>query len=277
MRRPDAPEDMRLLSDCLARSVALGEVGLDAVRPRRDVTALMYFYWDGSVAESKWLAFEGAMLETWRKCGRLKTVVVSNARHRCLDGFADRFCNVEIQVEKSLVPGDTISMSYDCNARLWERFETDYVLIVQNDGFPLRSGLDEFVERGYDFIGAPHCRPEFIPDLLTRVLRYCPSNGGFSLRSRRLCRLASTLWTKGKYEARPYVDDIMAEDYFFTKTLPLAGFWHWVRRSQAPSKLSDRFSYGAAFPLTAKTLPFGFHTATALGALNRKFEFFENR
>ena len=179
--------------------------------------------------------------------------------------------NVEIQVEKRLVPGDIVSMSYDCNSHLHERFSTDYVLIIQNDGFPLRTGLDEFVEAGYDFIGAPHCRPSFVPSLLTRLLRYCPSNGGFSLRSRRLCRLASKLWEFGRFASRPYVEDVIAEDYFYTKTLPLSGLGNWLCRSQASSALSDRFSYGATFPLTAKTLPFGFHTATAFGAIQCRF------
>ena len=174
-------------------------------------------------------------------------------------------------MEKRLVPGDIVSMSYDCNSHLHERFSTDYVLIIQNDGFPLRPGLDEFFEAGYDFIGAPHCRPTFVPSLLTRLLRYSPSNGGFSLRSRRLCRLAAKLWESGHFESRPYVEDVIAEDYFFTKTLPLSGVWNWLRRSQAPSALSDRFSYGATFPLTAKAVPFGFHTATAFGTLNRMF------
>ena len=271
MRRPDSPEDLELLSKYLKKSISLGMEGLSDVVPRKDVTALMYFYWPENMAAANWPAFEGAMLETWRKCGMLKTVLVSNAEHQCLRDFCGRFSNVELQVENRLVPGDTISMSYDCNARLWDRFATDYVLIVQNDGFPLRPGLDEFVESGYDFIGAPHCRPDFVPSLLTRILRYCPSNGGFSLRTHRICKIASKLWRDGKFESRPYVDDVMAEDYFFTKTLPLSGVANWLRRSQAPSSLSDRFSYGATFPLRAKSMPFGFHTATAFGAIEHEF------
>ena len=271
MRRPDSEIDKKLLSKWIAQSIALGDRGLDSISPRPDVTILIYFYWDEKVATSKWPEFEGALFSSWRNCGLLKTVIVSNALHKCIVDFAQCFANVEIQIENRLVPGSTISMSYDCNARLWERFATDYVLIVQNDGFPLRKGLDEFVESGYDFIGAPHCRPDFVPSLLTRVLRYCPSNGGFSLRTRRICKLAAKLWCEGKFESRPYVDDIMAEDYFFTKTLPLSGVTNWLRRNQAPSSLSDRFSYGATFPLTAKSMPFGFHTATALGAIERQF------
>ena len=273
MRIPDSSEDLALLSGYLKKSVDLGTVGLDDIKPRSDVTALMYFFWDEEKADEKWPEFEGALLETWRKCGRLKTVIVANASHRVLLNFAAKFKNVEVQIEERLVPGDIVSMSYDCNSRLWERFSTEYLLIVQNDGFPLRSGLDEFVDAGYDFMGAPHCRPLFLPSVLTRFLRYCPSNGGFSLRTRKICKLASGLWKEGGYESRQYIEDLMAEDYFYTKTLPLSGVCNWLRRNQSSSVLSDRFSYGATFPLSAKEMPFGFHTATGFARLARKFDF----
>jgi hypothetical protein len=271
MRRLDSPEDIALLKAYLKKSVDLGSARLGDVSPRSDVTVLMYFFWKEDLAEEKWFEFEGAMLETWRSCGLLKTVIVSNTLHQCLQRFAKRFDNVEIQIEQRLVPGDIISMSYDCNSRLYQRFDTDYVLIVQNDGFPLRRGLDEFVEARYDFIGAPHSRPHFLPSLLTKLLRYCPSNGGFSLRTRKLCEMGAKLWDEGDFEQKPYVDDVMAEDYFFTKTLPLSGFGYWLRRNQASSSFSDYFSYGATFPLTSKRLPFGFHTATGFAALVRRF------
>ena len=271
MRRPDSPEDLKLLSLYLEKSNALGMAGVGDVIPRKDVTALMYFFWSEDKAAERWPEFKGAILETWRKCGLLKTVIVTNVLHQCLRDFEGAFDNVELQEENRLIPGDIVTMSHDCNSRLHERFSTDYVLIIQNDGFPLRTGLDEFVEAGYDFIGAPHCRPLFLPSLLTRLLPYCPSNGGFSLRSRRLCCLAANLWESGRFASKPYVEDVIAEDYFYTKTLPLSSLGNWLRRNQAPSCLSDRFSYGAAFPLSSAALPFGFHTATAFGILERKF------
>jgi hypothetical protein len=271
MRRPDSKEDAELLSDFLLRSVARGADGADDIRPLDSVTALIYFFAEKELAPLKWPEFEGALLQTWRQCGLLKTAVVTDSDHACVRDFSRRFANVVMQVEPRLVAGDINSMSFDCNSKLCHRFDTDYVLIVQNDGFPLRRGLDEFVKLGYDFYGAPHCRPNFVSSLLTRVLRYCPSNGGFSLRSMRLCRLGAKLWQEGGFSGRPYVEDVMAEDYFYTKTLPLSGLGNWLSRSQASSRISDRFSYGATFPLTARALPFGFHTATAFGALVRKF------
>lgn len=249
----------------------MGRMGVDVVRPLGNVTALTYFFWSPKLADAKWPEFEGAILATWRYCGLLKTVVVVDVVHECVTRFASRFNNVEIQIEPRLVPGDINTMSFDCNERLCERFDTEYVLIVQNDGFPLRRGLEEFVRQGYDFYGAPHCRPRFLPSLLTRVLRYCPSNGGFSLRTRKLCRQAARLWKAGAFVNRPFIEDVMAEDYFYTKTLPLSGLKNWIGRSQAPSAISDRFSYGSTFPFSATTLPFGFHTATAFGYLAKRF------
>lgn len=271
MRRPDSPEDIALLRVFLEESCRRGLSQDLPVTPCLDVTVLMYFFWRPEVADEKWPEFEGALLETWRNCGLLKTVLVVDSPHRCVMNFSERYKNVSVQVENRLVPGDINTMSFDCNARLYSRFESKYVLIVQNDGFPIRPGLDAFVKKGYDFYGAPHCRPQLIPDILTRLCRYCPSNGGFSLRTRKLCKLASRQWIDGRYEERPFVEDIMAEDYFYTKTLPRISIRAWMSRSQAPSNLSDSFSYGAAFPLSATEIPFGFHTATGFAAIVKRF------
>ena len=73
MRRPDSPEDLKLLSLHLEKSNALGITGLKDVTPRKDVTALMYFFWSEDKTTEKWPEFKGAILETWRKCGLLKT------------------------------------------------------------------------------------------------------------------------------------------------------------------------------------------------------------
>lgn len=261
-------DEIGLLSEFLFRSNSahndFSSQGVDSV------TVLMYFFWPESLANEKWPFFAGALKETWRNCGLLKTVVVANVRHACLEAFARYYPNVEIQVEPSLVPGDINSMSIDCNSKLHTRFSTRFVLIVQDDGFPVRPGLDEFVTKGYDFIGSPYCRPKLIPDLLTRLLNYCPSNGGFSLRTRHMCQLAAELWNR-EYAGREFVVMEMSEDLFYTQTLPKRSLLYRLRRRQAPSIISERFSYEGAFPLEAKSLPFGFHTATGFATLARRF------
>ena len=220
------------------------------------VTALMYFFWSEERAEEKWPEFLGALLETWRHCGKLKTVVVANAPHACICETAIRYPWLDIQIEPKLIPGDINSMSIDCISKLGERFTTDYVLIVQNDGFPLRGGLEEFVRLGYDYYGAPLCRPQWFPNLLTRVLNYCPQNGGFSLRSRRICRLVAKYYRR-YYADKPFEVATMSEDLFYTMTLPRRHFGFWLRRRQAPSAVAARFSLEVFKPCQGK--PFGFH------------------
>ena len=75
-----------------------------------------------------------------------------------------------------------------CIYDLHEHFNTDYVLIFQDDGFALNPGLwdDEFYD--YDYIGAPwpSCQQ-------WNGSKYRVGNGGFSLRSRALCAFSKTL------------------------------------------------------------------------------------
>ena len=237
---------------------------------RDDVTVLIYtFPKPGDEAEA-FARIAAALGRTWENVGRLKTVVVASHRFAELDAFASANSNIEVQIEPSLVYGEIKTMSMDCIKNLHARFTTSYVLIVQDDGYPVRPGLDEFVERGYDFIGSPYCRALPVPDLLTRILNYCPSNGGFSLRTKRICELAARSWTK-RYAGRAFVVAEMSEDLFYTRTLPRREPLFWLRRRQAPSIVSEFFSYEGEFPLCAKSLPFGFHTATAFSVLQRRF------
>lgn len=77
--------------------------------------------------------------------------------------------------------------------KLWEYVDTDYVLLVQNDGYIKDGSLwtDEFLK--YDYIGSPWPIPKDnsyrTPEgELVRV-----GNGGFSFRSRRLLRCPTIL------------------------------------------------------------------------------------
>ena len=86
------------------------------------VTALAYFFRDAATYDAKFLHLQGALLETWRHCGKLKTVVVTNQVSAALAKFAARYPWVEVQVEPSLVPGDIDTLSRDCISKLGERF-----------------------------------------------------------------------------------------------------------------------------------------------------------
>ena len=234
------------------------------------VTVLAYFFRDAASYDAKFVHLAGAILETWRHCGRMKTVVVTNRIGAALAKFAARYPWVEVQVEPSLVPGDIDSMSRDCLARLGERFATDYVLVVQDDGFPLRGGLEPFVALGYDFIGAPFCRDLWWPRLLTRLLRFAPMNGGFSLRSRRGCRVVADYWRR-HYAGQPFRADFI-EDNFYTNYLPRRHLGAWLRLRPCPCDIAARFSHDGSFPLNVRRgLPLGFHNARAFEALSRAF------
>ena len=110
-----------------------------------EVTVLAYHFWDDQGYDAAFGRLALAVRETWRHCGQLRTVLVVNKTRPCIEAFAAENREVEVQVEPSLVPGDINSMSADCNSRLWTRFSTPYVLVIQADGYPLRGGLEEFV------------------------------------------------------------------------------------------------------------------------------------
>ncbi len=224
------------------------------------VTALAYFFRDAASYDAKFLHLQGALLETWRHCGKLKTVVVTNEVGVALANFAARYPWVEIQIESALVPGDINTLSLDCISKLGERFSTPYVLTIQDDGFPLREGLEEFVALGYDFIGAPFCRDLWLPRLLTRLLRFAPMNGGFSLRSRHICQLVALYWRRF-YGGVSFRNDFV-EDNFYTNYLPRHHLGAWLRMKPCPCGIASRFSHDASVPLNSRRgLPFGFHNA----------------
>ena len=233
------------------------------------VTALAYFFRDAANYDAKFTHLQGALLETWRHCGKLNTVVVTNQVGTALAKFVARYPWVEVQVEPSLVPGDINTMSIDCNSKLGERFSTPYVLTIQDDGFPLRDGLEEFVDLGCDFLGAPFCRDLFLPRLLTRILRYAPMNGGFSLRSRKVCRMAAEYWRRF-YAGEAFRTDFV-EDLFYTIYLPRRHIGFWARIKPGPSDVATRFSHDAVPLRPCAGLPFGFHGAKAFEFLQERF------
>lgn len=229
------------------------------------VTALAYHFWDQPRFDMQFDFLECAIRETWRRCGLLKTVLVVNRVTPRLEMFA-ALANghVKLDVCEDLVPERIYSMSVDCNANLHRRFDTEYVLIVQNDGFPIRSGLEKFVGP-WDFIGAPYVRNTWRNRLFCNVLNCWVSNGGFSLRSKKICELASYYWNK-KYFKRSD-SRAVSEDIFYTETLPLR-----ERDYRKSVRIADyahafTFSYDAAFPYAGMVPPFGFHGLKAFDVL----------
>lgn len=227
---------------------------------RRDVTVLSY-YWGADVdsPDTQFWRVESAFRETWLQCGLMKSVIVTDRPTAELKRFAAEFSNVEIQIEQSLIPGNLDSMSFDCDSRLADRFSTEYLLIIQDDGFPLQKGIDRFVGE-WDFIGPPYVRDRFIPRLLARLFNLWTSNGGFSLRTHRMCELAQKYWRE-KY--CHFKGDVhwLGEDAYYTETL-LKHEWKYNRTMRmADNRSALKFGYDIIVPQPIKELPFGFHRA----------------
>ena len=241
-RFPSEKDAFRFAFDSLGGRVTLP----NDVRPfgqhgtvNAETTILAYHFRKPEVYEAAFAKVKYAIEESWRCCGELKTVIVVNERRSCVDKFAEDHPNVEIQVETSLVPGDIHTMSVDCNSKLYARFSTPYVLIVLNDGYTLRSGLDEFVGR-YDFIGAPYVRDTWWKKLICTIFNRWSQNRGFSLRSRRICEAAAKYWNE-KYSKSKCCKSI-SDDIFYTQFLPIRERVYRRDFRLATNKEAHRFS-----------------------------------
>lgn len=223
-----------------------------------NITILAYYYsseWDGN----EFLRVECAIRETWIQIGMLHTVLVVNKQFDAVKMFAQRFANVEIQVEPSLIPGSTRPLSLDCICRLHTRFSTEYVLIVQNDGFPLCRGEEFYKFIGqWDYIGGPWGGRlsyfDFFPYPECAV-----GNGGFSLRSRRICRAAAEHWRGIARLIIPYTNWFY-EDIYYTRAMTvLVRGWRKMFNI-APFTVAREFSLANKLQCPSEIPPIGFHS-----------------
>jgi hypothetical protein len=224
-----------------------------------DITVLTY-YW-GAEAENpdtQFYRIESAFRETWLHCGMMKSVIVTDKPTLAMEHFASDFPAVDIQVEPSLVPGDIFTMSRDCNGSLERRFDTKYLMIIQDDGFPLRPGLDEFLDK-WDFIGAPYVRDKFFQRIVARLMNLWTSNGGFSLRSKRMCDMAARYWRE-QYSTYPDCHAV-GEDAYYTETLIKEKSEYRKSVKLADNRSAIKFSWDCIVPYNVNELPFGFHRA----------------
>lgn len=155
--------------------------------------------------------------------------------------------------------GSTWPMSIDCIENLYKRFSTQYCLVIQDDGFPMRENLDEFIGR-WDFIGAPIVRDSF-RTRLTEPLGIRALNGGFSLRSRAICMAAAKAWKMwGRFIIRPGMR-FFSEDVFYTVTARFSPFYRLKYRFPTDQE-AFRFAFDSLSGLVSlpqDVKPFGFH------------------
>jgi hypothetical protein len=152
------------------------------------VTILIYTFPEKGNETEAFAKIVASIRRTWDKVGKLKTVVVASHSFMDVEQFVSDHNNVELQIESSLVPGNIKTMSMDCIKNLYMRFSTPYVLVIQDDGFPVRQGLEEFVGKA-DFWGAPIISNGWKRKIASAI-GLGSFNGGFSLRSGRLCEYA---------------------------------------------------------------------------------------
>lgn len=228
-----------------------------AFRPSavRNVSVLSYYFRNGDEFDRSFWRTEFAFLKTFETQGVMPSVLVVNLETPEVASFCEKY-GIELQVEKSLIPGQIKTLALDSISNLYARFKTDYVLTIQDDGFPLHPGLEEFIGR-YDYIGAPWVHHNTYYDLYP--YKYCVGNGGFSLRSRRICEAANRYYSL-YFRKLPYWWYILGDDTFYCKTLR---FWFPSFRRQfswAPREVASRFSLECNSDfLPQGAVPLGFH------------------
>lgn len=136
---------------------------------------------------------------------------------------------------------------------LHKYLDTDYVLIVQDDGYVINTEKwsDEFLK--YDYIGAPWPLPSdsfSFRDIYGNIVRV--GNGGFSLRTKKLLSLPTQL----KIEWRSYYG-FYNEDGFFT--CHNRHLFESQGCQYAPIDVAKHFSQESDIPEVQGIIPFGFH------------------
>ena len=232
------------------------------------VTAVFYHTWADDRFHDLLYAMESAFRMTWLYCGHIRSCVVTNRLTPALSSFCEAN-DVAISMDAAL-PGGSRGLSMDCIQRLHQRFQTDYVLLLHADGFPLRKGLPAFVGP-YDYIGAPWMPPSWYTRMVFPYPRFCVGNGGLCLRSRHICERAAWHYER-HYKRIPYCY-LLVDDVFYARVLPRFERDYRNQMRFAPPEIAASFAFEANEALLGKTvgLPFGFHSAPGFLRLQTLF------
>lgn len=219
-----------------------------------DVTVIAYYFRRDEELDRYFWRTEFAFLKTFQTQGLMPAVLVVNKSTPAIKNFCKRY-SISLQVAENLVVGESKTLALDLVENLHERFDTPYVLTIQDDGFPMLSGLEEFVGK-WDYIGAPWVRHTTYYDIYP--CKYCVGNGGFSLRSKRLCETASRIYRKW-FKHLPYWWYMAGDDTFYCKTLRF-----WFRNAMKGMKWptpeeAARFSIEGNLDFLPLHPPIGFH------------------
>ena len=219
-----------------------------------DVTVIAYYFRRNDEFDDHFWRTEFAFLKTFETQGLMPAVLVVNTSSPVIERFCEKH-SIEIQIAENLVPGKLKTLALDLVCNLHERFKTPYVLTIQDDGFPLCPGLEGFVGK-WDYIGAPWVHHSTYYDIYP--YKYCVGNGGFSLRSKRLCEAASRVY-KRWFKHVPYWWYLLGDDTFYCKTLR---FWFRdaVKGMKWPTlEQASHFSIERNYDFIPSIPPLGFH------------------
>jgi hypothetical protein len=136
---------------------------------------------------------------------------------------------------------------------LYKHIDTDYVLIIQDDGFVINSEMWNYDFLNYDYIGAPWPLPHddfSYRDVYGNLIRV--GNGGFSLRSKKILSLASEL----NLEWKSYFGNFNEDGFFTCHNRHL---YEQNGCTFAPLEVAKYFSHEIKIPEIENIVPFGFH------------------
>ena len=214
--------------------------------------------------ESRFARVEFGILQTWRTIGKYPLVIVVDRETKPVRDFADRHADAcRVVLSPDLKAGDPASMNYDCIVNMHRYFKTPYCLIVQDDGFPIRGGVEEFIGK-WDYVGAPFVRDkpwQFIADLMLINVE----NGGFCMRSRRCCEATAQRFQVLKDRLPESAWKL--EDQFYCR-YARKNLWHRLKYSFAPASKAREFSFidveGLIDMKTLRKIPLGIHGPTTI-------------
>lgn len=143
--------------------------------------------------------------------------------------------------------------SYFIVYELHKFIDTDFVLIIQDDGFIVNydKWLSEFLE--YDYIGAPWPLPNdnfSYRDINNNIIRV--GNGGFSLRSKKLLELPSKL----NLEWKEYFGNYNEDGFFACHNRHI---FENLGCKFANIDIAKYFSHETNIAEINNIIPFGFH------------------
>jgi hypothetical protein len=195
-----------------------------------NATLLSYFFWDDDRIETKFYTVECAFLCAFHSWGAgMPATIVTNRETKAMRDFCAQH-SVRLQIDPEL-KGGVPGMNIDCIRNLHSRFATEYVVVLQSDGMPVKAGLEEFVGE-WDYVGAPWAGHGNWKDWFVYP-RFAVGNGGFCIRSKRICEAASKAYAPF-WSHLPY-SLLVGDDIFYCKTMPFLSR-KWRKTFQYPSR-----------------------------------------